>query len=102
MNNHVHIYTAGMQPATSYVDRVTGHELRGGFDPETLLYTQCCNKRRPAKDLLIQIYYDSLPLWCAPGCGCKDPVVIEAKRKKEFENRSAGQKKRWNKSVLQR
>ena len=94
---NVHIYTAGMQPATSYVDNCGDIEIKGGFTPNKLIYTRCCNKKRMAKDCVVQCYYDGMSVWCAPGCGCKSEFEIEAKRKKEFDNRSAGQKKRYAK-----
>jgi hypothetical protein len=66
-----------------------------GFEPEELIYTQCCKKQRPAKCCVVQSYYDGLMIWCAHEKGCKDPKVIAAKQAQEFANRSAGQKARW-------
>ena len=93
----IHIYTETMQPATNFIDRCGEVEFSGGFDPEKRIYTHCCGEKSPAKDCVVQCYYDGLRCWCAPGKGCKDPKVIEEKIAKEFRNRSAGQKARWAK-----
>ena len=90
----MHIYTETMQPATGWTDTHSGEPMLMGFDPEKLIYAHCCGKQRPAKDCVVQSYYDSLSIWCAPEKGCKDQQVIEAKKKREFANRSAGQKAR--------
>lgn len=90
-----HIYTESMQPATSFIDQCGEVEIVGGFAPDLLIFTECCNQKRPAKDCVVQCFYDGMPVWCAPGKGCKDPQVIAEKRAREFANRSAGQKMRW-------
>lgn len=92
-----HIYTAQMQPATNFIDRCSEVEIVGGFEPNLMIFTDCCNKKRPAKDCVVQCYYDGFRVWCAPEKGCKDPQWIAEKKAREFANRSAGQKKRWAK-----
>ncbi len=94
----LHIYTAKFQSATDYLDQCGEVEFRGGFEPEKLIYADCCGKQRPAKDCVVQCYYDGQSIWCAPEKGCKDPQVIAAKKAREFANRSAGQKARWAKA----
>lgn len=94
----LHIYTETMQPATGWTDTHSGEPIQMGFEPEKLIYTDCCGKQRPAKDCMVQCYYDGLSIWCAPEKGCKDPQVIAEKKAKEFANRSAGQKARWAKA----
>jgi hypothetical protein len=91
----MHIYTPKMQPATSFVDECGAFQVHSGFDPDELIYCRCCNKKHPAKDCVVQCYYDGMSIWCAPGKGCKDLRVIAVKKAKEFSNRSAGQKRRW-------
>ena len=67
----VHVYTAPLQPATKYTDDM--------FDPPALIecsgfkrYTAwCCRKRRQARYLNVQVFYDGIRSWCAPGSGCK-------------------------------
>jgi hypothetical protein len=88
----IHIFTAPSQPATDWLDEFTGKQM--GFEPDKILTPQCCNKERPAKDCVVQAYYDGLSVWCAQGKGCKHPDEIAAKEAKEFANRSAGQKRR--------
>jgi hypothetical protein len=94
----LHIYTETMQPATGWMDTHSGEPMQMGFEPEKLIYTHCCGKQRPAKDCVVQCYYDGLSIWCAPEKGCKDPQVIAARKAREFANRSAGQKARWAKA----
>ena len=94
----VHIYTAPLQPATGWIDTHSGEPRQMGFEPEQLIYPDCCNRKRPAKDCVVQSYYDHLAAWCAEGKGCKDPQVIAAKEARKFANRSAGQKARWAKA----
>ena len=90
----IHIYTETMQPATNYTDTHGYEPMQMGFDPEQMIYTECCGKRIPAKDCMVQSYYDALRIWCAPEKGCKDPIVIAERKAKAFANRSAGQKRR--------
>ncbi len=94
----LHIYTETMQPATSWTDTHSGEPIQMGYEPEKLIYTDCCGQQRPAKDCMVQCYYDGLSVWCAPAKGCKDPQVIAEKKAKEFATRSAGQKARWAKA----
>jgi len=89
-----HIYSAEHQPATGWVDRCGETELRGGFSPDTKIYTNCCGKRRLASKCVVQCYYDGLSIWCAPGCGCNNPMVIDKKRRLEHMNRSRAQQAR--------
>jgi hypothetical protein len=86
-----HIYTAVSQPATDYVDRCGPVEFRGGFLPDDHIAVGCCGRTRLARDVVVQCYYDGPRFWCAEGKGCKSADEIEAKRAKEFANRSAGQ-----------
>lgn len=51
-----------------------------------LLWCECCRQKRPAKNCVVQSYYDHLSVWCSAG---------EAKQGREFRNRSAGQKARF-------
>lgn len=97
---NVHIFTTNLQPATGFVDNNFAEPVNMAFDPDELLYTECCDKQRPAKDCMVQCYYDRLAAWCADGKGCKDPAVIAEKKAKEFANRSAGQKRRWVKKKV--
>jgi len=90
----LHIYTESMQPATGWTDVHSAEPMQMGFEPDELIYTDCCRQKRQAKDCVVQSYYDGLRIWCAPEKGCKDPQLIAAKKAKEFANRSAGQKSR--------
>ena len=86
-----HIYTANTQPATGWIDQCGEVEIRGGFDAGEMIRCGCCGKKRPAEDCVVQCYYDGMSVWCAHGKGCKDPLVIAAKKAREFCNRKAGQ-----------
>jgi hypothetical protein len=94
----IHIYTEKMQPATSFVDNHSDEPIQMGFDPDEMIYTNCCEKPRLASECLVQTYYDGTDVWCAPEKGCKDPQVIAEKKATQFKNRSEGQKKRYGKT----
>lgn len=65
----IHIYTAPLQPATKY--RVPGIKRWFRASPCALLWCRCCKRRRRARNVQIQIYYDLTNAWCKPGKGCK-------------------------------
>ena len=69
----VHIYTRPHQPATRFVDRCAGKSHWFRYPGGRLLPTSCCRRRRPARNLTVQVYYDSTPFFCRPGTGCKAP-----------------------------
>jgi len=91
----LHIFTEQMQPAMHWTD-VHGQEpVEFIWPANRLLWCECCHQKRPAKNCVVQSYYDGLYVWCAAGKGCKDPRVIAAKRRREFQRRRAGQKRRF-------
>lgn len=94
----LHIYRASMQPATCWVDNNGPEPFEVRWPAHSLLWCLCCHQKRLAKNCVVQAYYDCVMCWCAPGKGCKDPKVIAAKARREFRNRSAGQKRRWRKA----
>ena len=94
----IHFYAPELQPATGWIDTHSGEPMHFGFPPEALIYTNCCNKKRMAKDCMAQCCYDGLNIFCAPGHGCKDQAEICAKKSLEFANRSAAQRARWKKN----
>lgn len=96
--NTVHVYAAGTQPATHYIDNCTEREMVFDTPPNRLLWCHSCGKRRPAKNCVVQVYYDHTSVWCAPLKGCNDPKVIARKRKIERLHRSIGQKMRWKRA----
>lgn len=59
--------------------------------PNELVWAQCCDKRRPAKNCYVQHYYDGSYIWCLPEKGCK----AEAERKKAAKRRSIASKAGW-------
>ena len=91
----VHIYTAKSQPATRFTDDNGDTPMSFWWPANRLLWCGCCRKLRPAKNVVVQCYYDGINCWCAPDKGCKHPQVVAAKRRTEFRNRSAGQKARY-------
>ena len=56
----LHIYTESLQPATGWTDVHSGEPMEMGFEPDKLIYTDCCRQKRPAKDCMVQSYYDGL------------------------------------------
>ena|SRR3990167_7425470 len=101
----IHIYTAPYQPATKYTIKDIGPSSGTNsvwlfsIPGNRLICSVCCRKRRPAKNLQVQVFYDDVRYSCAPGKGCRDPKVIAAKQKLEFKNRSKGQKARRRKEL---
>lgn len=91
----IHVYTAGLQPATHFTDSTFDPPVSDGYRARELIHARCCGKRRRAENLVVQCYYDGRNFWCADGKGCKDPKRLEAQRKRRFRNRSRGQKQRW-------
>lgn len=69
----VHFYTRPSQPATRYADDCMGKRIWLRNPGGRLLPTSCCNRRRHARNLLVKVYYDSTPLFCRDGTGCKKP-----------------------------
>lgn len=66
-----HIYSAGPQPATRYIDdtHVESHVFT--LPPRALVRCLKCNRRRWASQAEAQVYYDEVRFMCAPGHGCK-------------------------------
>lgn len=92
---NIHIYRADDQRATSYSMASVGFDRAFTNPPGRLFWTMCCDKRRPAKNLNVHVYYDGTYYFCASNKGCKDPAFIEAKRRREWRNRSLGNKRAW-------
>ena len=65
----LHIYTAAFQPATRY--RVPGIDRWFHSKRRTLIWCRCCKRRRQARNVHLQVYYDMTNAWCKPGKGCK-------------------------------
>lgn len=66
-----HIFTASMQPATNFVDRNCEKPMRFRCKPQSRKFTYCCRKKRFARNLTVQVFYDSIRFWCRDGKGCK-------------------------------
>lgn len=92
---NMHIYRADDQRATDYVDNVLDTPHRITNPPGRLFWAHCCHKRRPAKNLIVHVYYDCTAFYCAANKGCNDPAFIKAKRNREYRNRSLGNKAAW-------
>lgn len=67
----IHIYTRPFQPATRYVDDCSGHVFWTRHRARHALWAGCCQQRRWAKYLRVQVYYDQLVFSCKPGHGCR-------------------------------
>lgn len=61
----MHIFTAGNQPATRYK---TDFGFWMTIKPTRLLWCWNCDKRRQAKNLVVQSYYDGDRFFCKDGC----------------------------------
>ena len=92
---NLHVYSAPMQPATRWEDCHSEPPFVFVWPAHRLLWCDCCGKRRHAKNVVVQSYYDQLMKWCAPGKGCKALKVIADKATRAFKRRSDGQKRRY-------
>lgn len=92
-----HVFTERLQPATRWIDYHWRKPVITQCPGNLLLWCECCKRRRPAKNCMVQSYYDCLRFWCAAGKGCKSKREINAKKRRAFQNRSAGQKRRHKK-----
>lgn len=68
---NLHIYTTSLQSATRFIDRHMEPATWFQFKPRKLIGTDCCRKRRWAKYVQVQVFYDHIARWCAEGHGCK-------------------------------
>ncbi len=91
----LHIYTQPFQPATRWIDHHFDPPMTFSGSPYRLVWCRCCEVRRQARNCVVQVYYDGVAYWCAEGKGCKNPKVLAAKARREWRNRSAGQRRRW-------
>lgn len=97
MSGNVHLYVAAKQPAMRFVDRVGEREIVFARPGHSLVWCSCCSQRRFAENAVVQVYYDATMFWCAAGRGCKDPAFIAASKRREFRNRSRGNRAAWAK-----
>lgn len=67
----IHLYTATPQPATRYRVAVGNGYRWIRRAPRSLVYTDCCKRRRRAGNCTVQVYYDEIRAGCRPGKGCK-------------------------------
>lgn len=96
----VHIFTTALQPATKFVMDLDEHgQIKAGYRGGRVLWCGCCHQPRRARNCVVQCFYDGINVWCAPDKGCKAPRLIAAKKRREFRNRSAGQRARWARSA---
>lgn len=68
--------------------------LRKGL---SLVFCQCCCRKRQVRNCVRQVYYDGMEYWCAEGKGCKPPRVNLKRERQMRQRRSDGQKRRWAK-----
>lgn len=94
---NLHIYRRDAQPATEWVDQNGPEDFTVRWPARKLLWCRSCRKRRHAENCVVYAYYDHISVSCAPDKGCKSEAFHEAKRRREFRNRSRGQKRRFRK-----
>lgn len=58
-----HLYSAPMQDATDYQDAIDG-DAHVRCKPNAMRYCWRCRKRRRAKNLFVQVFYDGARHWC--------------------------------------
>ena len=72
MTERLHIYRAPSQPAHRY--RVDLGSKRGMWikrSKQSFARATCCGRRRQLRNLIAQVYYDCVMLYCRKGKGCK-------------------------------
>lgn len=89
----LHIYRSPGQSLTkshrcSWITR--GYKTPA-FKPNALIWARCCDKRRPAKNLYAQHYYDGSYIWCLPGKGCKS----DAEKRRKAKMKSIASRAGW-------
>lgn len=67
----IHIYTAPTRPVTRFTDASGGQPITITMSTRHLLYTDCCHRKRWAKYVEVQAFYDCIRRWCVDGRGCK-------------------------------
>lgn len=95
---NLHVYTRPHQPATRWVDNRGPKPMVFKWPARKLIRCQSCWRLRYAENCTVQAYYDHLGIWCAPGKGCKSEAHRNAIARREFRNRSRGQRRRWEKA----
>jgi hypothetical protein len=65
----VHVYTAPWQPATRY--RVSGIEGWFKTPPSSRVFADCCKRKRLARNVELQVFYDLTRARCIAGKGCR-------------------------------
>jgi hypothetical protein len=74
----LHIFRANCQPLTSYAIEIGERSpLRLRNHPRKQFECDQCWRKRWAKNLVIQVYYDGVYIWCAERC---EPIKYQAKR----------------------
>ena len=65
----VHVYTALAQPLTRYnIGTIIGVDRWRIIHRRKVFQCSLCYRRRWAKNLSIQVYYDMLRVFCKDGC----------------------------------
>lgn len=67
MGDIAHIYTAAKQPLTRYYDGNCGVSICFTHDEREVFTCHDCGRRRWAKNMTIQVYYDMSVIACREG-----------------------------------
>jgi hypothetical protein len=65
----IHVYTAKLQPAWDFFDAAALFRMKSS--PLALGWCWRCRRRRRLKNLVVQVYYDQIPSWCANSDECE-------------------------------
>ena len=77
----LHIYTAGKQPATRFVDAVGEKSFKCGYAPRRQIRCHDCHRLRWAANLTVQVYYDHTRFACVDKAKCKKARKPATRRK---------------------
>lgn len=73
-----HIFSADAQPATRWRDPYDQQWYR--CNPRRQRRCHLCRRRRWAKSLLVQVYYDTIRVYCADTTACQHAQRVGSKK----------------------
>lgn len=63
-----HVWIERCQPATNFRDPFIGNRIR--WPARRLFACDDCGERHQARNMVVQVYYDCIKVFCAKGKGC--------------------------------
>lgn len=76
----VHVFIERRQPATKYKVQLDDETITITNPAKRTIIADCCQRRRIARNLTVQVYYDCHRYQCADGKGCRMASQAKGKR----------------------